>query len=137
MQGRGKLIPSARFVAGPGGSWPRPVFWAGSGPEENFFCGPISAQYTFGPRLAQYNFLGRDRPSTPLGRDRPMYIFGPISAHHGFGAESGPVVWAGPARFNIIIYIYIIFCIIIYIYIYMKKIIKICKNYRKIYVILL
>ena len=45
-----------------------------------------------------------------------------------FWAESGLVVWAGPARFNIIFYIYIIFCII-YIYIYIhEKIIKIMQK---------
>jgi hypothetical protein len=32
MQGWGKIIPPAPFRLGPGGSWPSPVFWAGSGP---------------------------------------------------------------------------------------------------------
>ena len=45
------------FWLGPGGSWPSPVFWAGSGPEEYFFfwaeIGPIhfglSPAQLFGP----------------------------------------------------------------------------------------
>jgi hypothetical protein len=56
----------------------------------------------FGPRSAQY-ILGRNRPTN-------------------FGAESVPVVGAGPVRFNIIIYIYyILYYLYIYIYIYMEK----------------
>ena len=86
-RGGGKIIPPAPFWLGPGGSWPSPVFWAGSGPEENISF-----------------FLGRDRPNN-FGL-RPAQSVGPDQ----------------PSPFNIIYYIYIIFCIIyLYIYIYMKK----------------
>ena len=114
-------------------------------------AGPGPAQSS-GPGLAQKrNFLGRDRPNTFLGRPRPIIVqpsllgrvwprkeflgrdrpntFWADLGPSWFWAESDPVVWAGPARFNIYyIYIYIIFCII-YIYIYIhEKIIKIMQK---------
>ena len=54
-------------------------------------------------------------------------LFGPRQMGHRpiiFWAESGPVVWASPARFNIILYIlyFILYYLYIYIYIYEKKI---------------
>jgi len=45
MQGWGENNSPRPFWLGPGGSWPSPVFWAGSGPEENI------------------SVLGRDRPN--------------------------------------------------------------------------
>jgi len=156
MQGWGENnSPPAPFWLGPGGSWPSPVFWAGFGPEDNVFffslgrdrpnpfwaesaqkfwaeSGPVGwagPAMSSGPGLAQKSLFGPRSAQSILGRNRPT----------NFRAESGPVVWAGPARFNIIIYIYIYYILYyLYIYIYMKKkIIKICKNYRKIYMILL
>jgi len=69
MQGWGENNSPRLFWLGPGGSWPSPVFWAGSGPEENisFFLAEIGPIH-FGPKSAQQ-----------------------------FWAESGPVGWAGPA----------------------------------------
>jgi len=89
MQGWGENnSPPARF--GLGQADPGPTLSSGPGQARKRIL-------VFGPRSAQ-SILGRNRPIP-------------------FGAESGPVGWAGPAQpilFNII---YIIFCIIIYIYI--------------------
>jgi len=85
----GKLIPPAHFGSGPGGSWPSPVFWAGSGPEENI-------SLFFGPRSAQ-SILGRNRPNN----------FG-LSPAQSVGPDQ-------PNPFNIIYYIYYI---LYYLYIY-------------------
>jgi len=80
------------FGADLGPSLSSPVFWAGSGPEKNFWA-----------EIGPIHFWADLGPSW-------------------FWAESGPVVWAGPARFNIYyiyIYIYILyFVLFIYIYIY-------------------
>jgi hypothetical protein len=55
----------AGFIDGPGGSWPIPAFWAGSGPEEKYqiFVGPRSAQHILGLSLAQF-----------IGPTQPIYI---------------------------------------------------------------
>jgi len=99
MQGWGENNSPRPFWLGPGGSWPSPVFWAGSGPEENVSF-----------------FLGRDRPN-PFWAEIGQTILGWVRPS-----------WLGRPSLNLILYIiYIIFCIT-YIYIYMWKITKILQK---------
>jgi len=55
MQGWGENNSPRPFCLGPGGSWPRPVFWAGPGPEENSSIwaeiGPTHFWAEIGPTL--------------------------------------------------------------------------------------
>ena len=94
MQGWGENNSPAPFRLGPGGSWPNPVFWAGSGPEENV------------------SFLGRDRPN-PVWAEIGPTILG-----------LSPAQWFGPAQPDLILYFiyiyiyYILYYLYIYIYIY-------------------
>jgi hypothetical protein len=61
MQEGGKIIPPPASVAGPGWSWPSPLFWVGSGPEEDDSIWAEIGPAPFGLSPAQ--LVGPDQPN--------------------------------------------------------------------------